>query len=46
MQLSSSDNRMNIYKDTTISGNLDAGKSQANTSIKTYVNHFGHQGNV
>ena len=32
--------------DTTISGNLDVGPSQAQTSIKAYVNHLGHQGNV
>ena len=31
---------------TTISGNLDAGPSQAVTSIKAYVDHAGHQGNV
>ena len=32
--------------DAVISGNLDAGPSQAVTSIKAYVNHAGHQGNV
>ena len=32
MQLSGSDNKVNIYKDTTISGNLDVGQTQ--TSIK------------
>ena len=33
--------------DTSISGiNLDVGPSQAVTSIKAYVNHDGHQGNV
>ena len=31
---------------TSISGNLDVGPSQATTSIKAYVNHAGHQGNV
>ena len=31
---------------TTISGNLDVGPSQAVTSIKAYVNNAGHQGNV
>ena len=46
MQLSSSDNKVNIYTDTTTSGNLDVGPSQAVTSIKAYVNHAGHQGNV
>ena len=29
-----------------IDGNLDVGASQAQTSIKAYVNHLGHQGNV
>ena len=29
-----------------ISGNLDVGASQAQASIKAYVNHAGHQGNV
>ena len=32
--------------DTSLSGNLDVGPSQAKTSIKAYVNHLGHQGNV
>ena len=32
--------------DTTISGNPDVGPAQAVTSIKAYVNHAGHQGNV
>ena len=31
---------------TTISGNLDVGPAQAQTSIKAYVDHAGHQGNV
>ena len=31
---------------TTISGNLDVGPDPATTSIKAYVNHAGHQGNV
>ena len=35
-----------IYEDTTIAGNLDVGTTQAQTSIKAYVNHAGHQGNV
>ena len=46
IQLSSSDNKVNIYKDTTISGNLDVGITQATTSIKAYVNHAGYQGNI
>ena len=29
-----------------LSGNLEVGPSQAVTSIKAYVNHAGHQGNV
>jgi hypothetical protein len=32
--------------DTTISGNLDVGPDQAQTSIKAYVTHGGHVGNV
>ena len=31
---------------TPISGNLDVGPGQANTSIQTYVNYGGHAGNV
>ena len=31
---------------TTTSGNLDVGPSQAQTSIKAYVNHAGSQGNI
>ena len=31
---------------TTISENLDVGTTQAQTSIKAYVNHSGHQGNA
>ena len=31
---------------TTISGNSDVGPAQAQTSIKAYANHAGHQGNV
>ena len=46
MQLSGSDNEVNTYKDTAISGNLDVGQSQAQTSIKTYVNHIGKTGHV
>ena len=46
MQLSGSDNKVNIYTYTTISGNLDVGPSQATTSIEAYVNHAGHQSNV
>ena len=30
----------------SISGNLNVGITQATTSIKAYVNHYGHQGNV
>ena len=32
--------------DTTISGHLDVGQDQAQTSIKAYVNHIGYTGNV
>ena len=35
IQLSGSDNKVNIYKDTSIGGNLDVGITQAQTSIKT-----------
>ena len=41
MQLPSSDNKVNMYKDTTISGNLDVVQDQAQTSIKAYLNHIG-----
>ena len=34
IQLSGSGSKINTYKDTTISGNLDAGQDQAQTSIK------------
>ena len=34
MQLSSSGNKVDIYKDTSISGDLDVGQDQAQTSIK------------
>ena len=30
----------------TINGNLDVGSSQAQTSIKAYVNQAGYQGNI
>ena len=46
IQLSGSGNKTTIYKDTTISGNLDIGVGASQTSIKAYVNHAGHQGNV
>ena len=46
MQLSASGNKVNIYKDTTISGNLDVGVGASQTSIKAYASHAGHQGNV
>ena len=44
--LSGSGNKVNIYRNTTISGNLDVGVGASQTSIKAYVNHAGHQGNV
>ena len=46
MQLSGSDNKVNVYKDASTSGNLDVGITQAQTPIKAYVNHAGHQGNI
>ena len=39
-------NLVHMYKDTTADGNLDVGQSQAQTSIKAYVNHLGYQGNI
>ena len=41
MQLSCSDNKVNIYKYAAISGNLDVGQDLAQTPIKAYVNHIG-----
>ena len=46
VQLSSSGDKVNVYKDTTISGNSDVGVGASRKSIKAYVNHAGHQGNV
>ena len=46
IQLSGSDDKVNIHKDTAISGNLDVGQSQAQTPIKAYVNHLGKTGYV
>ena len=46
MQLSSSDNKLNTYKDTAISGNLDVGQDQAQTPRNAYVNHMGKTGYV
>ena len=37
---------VNQNGNTTISGNLDVGVGASQTSIKAYVNHAGHQGNV
>ena len=36
IQLPSSDNKVNIHKDTTLSGNLDVSVSNARTSVKAY----------
>ena len=46
MQLSASDNKVNIYKYTTISGNLDVGVNQSQSTIIAYTNHgaSGNQG--
>ena len=46
IQLPGSGNKVNIYKDTSTSGHLDVVPFQATTSIKAYVNHAEHQGNV
>ena len=49
-EISASDaaNRLVVNQngDTTISGNLDVGPSQAQSSIKAYVNHIGKTGYV
>ena len=36
MQLSGGDNKVNIYKDTTMSGNLDVNVSNNRSSINAY----------
>ena len=46
MQSSGSDSKVTMYKDTTISGHLDVGQEQAQTSINTYANHIGKTGHV
>ena len=43
IRLSGSDNKANIYKDTSISGNLKVGPTQATTPFKAHVNHAGNQ---
>ena len=44
MQLSASDNKVIVYKYTTISGHLDVGPSQPQSRIQTYFNHVGSTG--
>ena len=39
-------NKVKMYKDTSIDGNLDVGPNQAQTSIKAYVTNGGHAGNL
>ena len=39
-------NKVSTTGDASISGNLDVGQDQAQTSIKTYVNHVGKTGYV
>ena len=46
MQLSRSDDKVNIHKNTATSGNSDVGVGASQTSVKANVNHAGHQGNV
>ena len=46
LQLSGSDNKANIYKDTTISGNLDVGAGAASSIVKAHVNHEGSTGHI
>ena len=44
MQLSGSANKVNNYKYTTISGNLDVGVGAASSIVKAHVNHEGSTG--
>ena len=39
-------NKVSTTGDASVSGNLDVGQDQAQTSIKTYVNHVGKTGYV
>ena len=41
MQLSGTDNKVNIYKDTTTSGNLDVGAGASQSNIRAYAIHDG-----
>ena len=42
MQLSSSCNKVNMYKDTSISGNLEVGAGAATSNIKASASHNGN----
>ena len=46
IQLSGSDNKVNIYKDTAISENLDVGVGAASSIVKAHVNHEGSTGHI
>ena len=42
IQLSCSDNKVNIYKDTSISGNLEVGAGAVTSNIKAFASHNGN----
>ena len=42
MQLSGSANKVNIYKDTTMTGNSDVGAGSSTSNIKTSASHNGN----
>ena len=42
MQLSSSSNKRNIYKDTAVTGNLDVGSGSSTPNVKTSASHNGN----
>ena len=42
MLLSGSSNKIHIYKDTTITGNLDVGAGSSTSNIKTSASHNGN----
>ena len=46
MQVSGSGNKVNMFKDTTISGNLDVGVCASSSIVKAHVNHEGSTGSL
>ena len=46
IQLSGSDNKVNTYKYTSISANLDVGVGAASSLVKAHVNHEGSTGHI